>query len=296
MLPIKIGFLVSYDYRLLKYSLPPVYDEADKIVLAIDKKRLTWAGNKFSIEPSFFEWVKSIDTKKKIEIYEDVFYRKGLSAIECETQERNMLAQYMGEGGWHLQIDSDEYFVSFSDFVHFLRKIEKGNRPIDVQVQWVVIFKKTSSGYLIVKNGGGYISLATTSPEYIIARRVQKMKQYFYHQRILHDSCARDEHEMITKLKNWGHNSDFDTDGYFHYWKNINEKNYMFARNIHPINPEYWQGLNHIEGTNIEDLLEHAKKYSALLMSSKPLRKIDKYVTLFTPPIVTRLLLKLRNN
>jgi hypothetical protein len=33
--------------------------------------------------------------------------------MECDTRERNMLAKYMGEGGWHVQIDADEYFADF---------------------------------------------------------------------------------------------------------------------------------------------------------------------------------------
>jgi hypothetical protein len=34
---IKVGMLVSYDYESIKNSLPPVYDYADRIVLAVDK-------------------------------------------------------------------------------------------------------------------------------------------------------------------------------------------------------------------------------------------------------------------
>ena len=35
----QVGFLVSYDYELLKNSLPRVYEESDTIILAIDKER-----------------------------------------------------------------------------------------------------------------------------------------------------------------------------------------------------------------------------------------------------------------
>lgn len=34
--PVKVGFPVSYDYELIKNSLPPVYEYAYRIVLAVD--------------------------------------------------------------------------------------------------------------------------------------------------------------------------------------------------------------------------------------------------------------------
>jgi hypothetical protein len=36
--------------------------------------------------------------------------------MENETRERMMIAQRMGEGGWHVQVDSDEYFLDFGTF------------------------------------------------------------------------------------------------------------------------------------------------------------------------------------
>jgi len=45
---IKVGMLVSYDYESIKNSLPPVYDYADRIVLAVDKDGKTCKRNKYS--------------------------------------------------------------------------------------------------------------------------------------------------------------------------------------------------------------------------------------------------------
>ena len=71
---IQVGFLISYDYILLKNALPQVYDYSDSIFLAIDKNRKTWNGANFTIDNSFFDWIKEIDVANKIEIYEDQFY------------------------------------------------------------------------------------------------------------------------------------------------------------------------------------------------------------------------------
>lgn len=114
---IKIGFLISYDYQMLKTSLPLVYASADEIFLAIDYKRRTWSGNSFEISDDFFSWIEIFDKDKKIHIYEDDFYDPSLSVKDNDTRERNMLGIRMGSGGWHLQVDSDEYFVDFSMFV-----------------------------------------------------------------------------------------------------------------------------------------------------------------------------------
>ena len=59
---IKIGFCVAYDWHLLRYSLPLIYDHADYICLSIDKDRISWAGEKFSFdENSFKSFVQAID-------------------------------------------------------------------------------------------------------------------------------------------------------------------------------------------------------------------------------------------
>ena len=62
---IKVGFLVSYDFKYLYRSIPLVYNDADLIVLAVDKERLTWSGNPLVIDPDFFEWVQKFDVLKK---------------------------------------------------------------------------------------------------------------------------------------------------------------------------------------------------------------------------------------
>jgi hypothetical protein len=125
MLDFKIGVLVTYDFELLKNSLPYYYEYADTISLAIDSERKTWSGGKFDIPASFFLCIKEFDTKNKISIYEDVFFIPGLSTIACDSRERTLLGKFMGNGGWHIQIDSDEYFLDFPKFLAQLRKIEK---------------------------------------------------------------------------------------------------------------------------------------------------------------------------
>ena len=51
MKKIQVGFLMSYDYELLKKSIHPVYGEADSIFIALDKDQKTWTETRFEIEP-----------------------------------------------------------------------------------------------------------------------------------------------------------------------------------------------------------------------------------------------------
>lgn len=44
---VKIGFLISYDYKYIYDALKIIYDYADEIILAVDKSRLTWAGKPY---------------------------------------------------------------------------------------------------------------------------------------------------------------------------------------------------------------------------------------------------------
>ncbi|MDR1847335.1 MAG: hypothetical protein LBR17_04375, partial [Bacteroidales bacterium] len=232
---IKVGMLVSYDYENIKNSLPPVYDYADRIVLAVDKDGKTWSGNDITIDASFWQWIKEFDTQHKIEIYRDTFYVEGLSSVQNDTRERNMLGKYMGEGGWHVQIDADEYFVDFKDFVDFLHYLDVHKKHINcVYQEWLLLYKRLSNGYLFVKGGGGSTAIATKTPNYVCCRIVENEKKIVYPQRVIHESFARTEEALYTKLKNWSHNTDFDTEGYFHYWKMIDERNYMFISNLHP--------------------------------------------------------------
>ena len=47
---IKTGFCVSYDWELLKTSLPRVYEASDIICLAVDKNRMTWGMKPFDFD------------------------------------------------------------------------------------------------------------------------------------------------------------------------------------------------------------------------------------------------------
>ena len=256
---IKVGFLVSYDWHLLKYAIPRIYKNADIIHLALDKKRLTWAGNTFDFDlEAFQKMISEIDIDHKIKLYEDDFYVSMLTPMQCEVRERNMLATQMGAGGWHIQLDADEFFLDFEKFIMCLNKFNNNSKPINICIGLLNLYKKTEKGYFYIENNETKletVQVATNVPVYEHGRK----NGHFNHQSpffIIHDTWARSEEEILQKIENWGHKTDFDVMKYFEFWKSINENNFQTIQDFHPIAPKTWQKLAFRKAENLKQLLD----------------------------------------
>jgi hypothetical protein len=273
---IKVGFCVAYDWEYLRISLPIVYPYADAICLAVDKDRISWAGQKFSFNSdAFYTYVKSIDTEKKIDIYEDDFHFAGLQPMQNEVRQRNKMAERMGAGGWHIQLDTDEYFVDFSGFVAYLRHL-RISRPVNITCPWYTMYKQAKDGYLFIKETSQenieYIPVATRHPHYEYGRR----NSYFNIKTnyiILHQSWARSENEILEKISNWGHKEDFDVMSYYKRWQTLNNNNYSTFNDFHPIIKGKWNELEYIPGRNIPELLTTLKTKPPFHVDKRILRK-----------------------
>lgn len=264
---IQTGYLVSYDYELLKTSLPTVYSDSDEIFVAIDKNRNTWNGGSFSIDDSFFEWIKAYDVDKKIVIYEDDFYVPELTTMECEIRERKMLAEKMGIGNWIVQVDCDEYFVDFKKFVSDLRRydsylIHPEKNPIQICAYWVMLYKYTANGILYVDKPLKAI-FATNYPNYKSGRRI-KERQIYTDNIVLHESLSRTEEDLRFKLENWGHNIDLD-EGFLDKWLAVDENNYNEYKDFYYLQPEKWKRLGFFPNksiSHIKEIIENEKRLS----------------------------------
>ncbi|GAA3770190.1 hypothetical protein [Flavobacterium ginsengiterrae] len=266
---IQVGYLVSYDYELLKNSLPTVYAEADTVFLAIDKNRRTWNGEYFNIDNSFFEWLRVFDVDKKIVIYEDDFYVPEFTTMQCEIRERKLLSQKMGLGNWLIQIDCDEYFVDFKRFVADLRKYDSYikqplKKTIQVAAFWVILYKYTSSGILYVDKPTKAI-FATNNPEYVNGRRV-KAQVIYTDNLVLHESLSRTEEELRFKFENWGHNKETNKD-FLNKWVKVNETNFKEFRNFYYIEPERWKKLDFFPTKDIIEIKNFIQKEKRLTLS-----------------------------
>ncbi len=255
---IKVGYLVSYDYNMLITSIKQLYNYVDVIFIAIDSDRKTWSGNKFELPKSFFDEIKSFDSKNKIEIYLESFYVPELSPIECETRERNMLLKKMGKG-WLIQLDVDEYIYDFEKVAKYLNKywyltLFPKFTPIVFRGKLVTLYRQLSDGYLYIENNE-HFSFITNQSSFIYTRNNNNVRNHYSNINVIHQSWARNEDEIQMKIKNWGHRDDFDTQQYFEFWRNLSSSNYMNYNNIHPISPKIWDKLNFLPSNSIDEFI-----------------------------------------
>jgi hypothetical protein len=269
---IKVGYLISYDYEFVKTSLPRVYDSVAEIYFAVDKDRKTWSGQDFEIKEPFWDWVREFDTLNKITIYEDSFYVPGLSPMECDTRERNLLSKRMGEADWYVQIDSDEYFLDFKAFAERLLNFNPAD-PTSVYCHVATLFKKVESGYFLIRDSIETLSFATNNPVYDLARNNESgNKHVVWDDLVLHQSWAREPEEIRLKLSNWSHKNDFNTKSFYKLWDAIDEHNYYGVSNFHPLYPPTWPGLIFFSGS-IQKILESASAAELRGGGHKPVKK-----------------------
>lgn len=257
---IKVGFCVAYDWDLLRYSLPLVYNESDKICLALDKDRISWSGNPFHFEEDkFYSFLKNIDPHNKIILIEEDFHISSLSPMENEVRQRNRIAEILEIGGWHVQLDADEYFIDFKKFTDWLQQLNI-KRPTTIMCPAINLWKQVHGGYLYVEDQdilkADLFSLASNNPKYVYGRR-EEWFSIVFPSYFIHQSWARTEKEIISKIKNWGHSNDFDTQKYVQKWLKADQANYQTYKNIHPIIPNSWKSLNFLKGNSIDELIQN---------------------------------------
>lgn len=267
---IHVGFLMSYDYEKLKYSIPPVYKEADAIYIALDKDQRTWKGNSFEVDSSFFSWLEEFDSENKITIYKDDFFVPEMDAIQNDTRERTMLSEQMGIGNWLVQVDADEIFLDFKNFVKTLRGYDRyldypEKHPIQIAGFLVNIYKYLDNGILYV-NEPTKVMLATNFPNYKRARNT-KQRIIYADNILLHECLSRTEEELKFKLENWGHSHQLN-DEFFPKWKKANETNYKELKDLFYMDPKIWKGLGYLPSRNLDVMKDMVKTQSDLKVTS----------------------------
>ncbi len=264
---IKVGFCVAYDWELLKISLPLVYDHSDVICLSLDEGRKSWGGRPYEFDnASFFEFVRETDRENKILVIEGNYSSTKLNSRQNCNLQRTDMADAMKPGGWHIQIDADEYMIDFEGFRKYLLQLNPyptgEEKPYNVLVSFIPIFKNIGGKYYLVDFGKEIPEsspFATTKPLYERAKR----NGYFNHLSpffALHETWARGEKELRFKLANWGHASEeLDTEEkrarYLDMWKELNDSNYSSIKNFHPVHPPNWPKLKAVEAASIRDLI-----------------------------------------
>ncbi|SHG87339.1 hypothetical protein SAMN04488109_2255 [Chryseolinea serpens] len=259
---IKVGFCVAYDWYLLEYALPLIYADATVIGLSIDQDRISWSGNSYPFDEAGFKaLITKLDPEKKIRVFEENYHLPDLTPMQNEVRQRNLMAKHLGEGGWFVQLDCDEYFLNFSGFVRYLRSLPfQLTRRANICCPWIILYKQTDEGFLYVDPLEAarteFMQIATREPGYEYGRRNGNFNLYVNFS-ILHQSWARSRAEIQEKINNWGHSDHFDKEKYFSFWDKLNASNFNEARDIHPIKPREWPRLKYVKGRSIPELLKN---------------------------------------
>jgi len=257
---IKVGFCVAYDWYLLEHALPLVYAGADQICLSIDMDRISWSGTHYAFnETAFRELLKRIDVDGKIKVLEENYHQPDLAPMANEVRQRNRIAEFQGRGGWHIQLDCDEYFYDFEGFSEYLRALPETGYTFNVCCPWVTLYKQVEGGYLYVdpfhKEKIEYMQIATRYPVYEYGRRNGFFNKYTNFP-IIHQSWARNREEICEKMNNWGHAKDFDRDRYFLFWDSLTHDNYKAAVNFHFLEPAVWPRLSFVAAKTVDEFVE----------------------------------------
>lgn len=79
-----------------------------------------------------------------------------------------------------------------------------------------------------------------------------------------------DPAEIKLKLMNWSHKHDFNTDSFFNLWNAVDEFNYSYLCNFHPLEPATWPKLTMVDGS-LSELLNSG--YMAQLSGEMKVKK-----------------------
>ena len=95
-------------------------------------------------------------------------------------------------------------------------------------------------------------------PYYTNARR----NGYFNHYTsffVVHNTWSRSEETLRQKLGSWGHVTDFNQESYLKIWRALDDNNYNYLSNLHPIGGSAWPELSYIEADGVMELVERFK-------------------------------------
>ena len=235
--------LISYDAnRFLPNSIKRYYNYVDEIVLGIDKDRMTWSGNSFSInEEALWAELSQIDGDGKISIIEEDFHQSEI-AIENDNFERNFLKAQCSND-WIFSFDADEMLVNAKSFFYdFCPIVEPYFDKVDICMTWATPYKVVTDGEdksntLVIANrdetpffGENQGFVTSKNSTFTYARWTDKSAAG--NNRImsplvaLHWSLCRPEKELHEKIHNIGHSDLVEKDPFYQIWSQVTWDNY----------------------------------------------------------------------
>jgi len=241
--------LISYDAnRFLSNSIKRYYNYVDEIVLGIDKDRITWSGNPFSIdEDSLWNELSVIDGEGKISIIEEDFHQSKV-AIENDNYERNFLKEQCSHD-WIFSFDADEMLINAKDFfLNFCPLVERYYNKMDLCMTWATPYKVVTdedgnSQTLVIANlddspffGENQGVVTSKDSTFTYARWTDKSgaggNRLMSPLVALHWSLCRPDKELHEKINNIGHSDLVEKDPFYQIWSQVTWDNYHELENF----------------------------------------------------------------
>jgi hypothetical protein len=267
--------LISYDAnRFLSKSIERYYNYVDEIVLGIDKDRMTWSGNSFSIdEEALWKELSQIDGDGKISIIEEDFHQSQV-AIENDNYERNFLkAQCTND--WIFSFDADEMLVNVKAFFYdFCPIVEPYFDKVDICMTWATPYKVVSdeegkSQTLVIANpddtpffGENQGVVTSKDSTFTYARWTDKSgagaNRVMSPLVALHWSLCRPDKELHEKIHNIGHSDLVEKDPFYQIWSQVTWDNYHELENFKTsgLGQAQWPKLFAVPSEHVEDYIK----------------------------------------
>mgnify|MGYP000047105221 FL=1 len=266
--------LISYDAnRFLAKSIERYYNYVDEIVLGIDKDRITWSGNEFSIdEDALWSELSQIDGDSKITIIEEDFHQSEV-AIENDNYERNFLKGECAHD-WIFSFDADEMLVNAKEFFYnFCPIVENYRHQKDICMTWATPYKVVTDGEesvtLVIANedgspffGENQGVVTSKDSTFTYARWTDKSgagdNRIMSPLIALHWSLCRPSNELHEKIHNIGHSDIVEEDPFYKIWSQVDMTNYDQLRNFKTsgLGGAQWPKLEPIPSNNVEDYIK----------------------------------------
>lgn len=267
--------LISYDAnRFLANSIKRYYNYVDEIVLGIDKDRITWSGNPFSInEDALWSELSLIDGDGKISIIEEDFHQSKV-AIENDNYERNFLKEQCSND-WIFSFDADEMLVNAKDFFYnFCPLAERYMYKMDLCMTWTTPYKvvtddEGNSQTLIIANpddtpffGENQGVVTSKNSTFTYARWTDKSgagaNRMMTPLVALHWSLCRPEKELHEKIHNIGHSDLVEKDPFYQIWSKVTWENYHELENFKTsgLGGAQWPKLVAIPSEHVEEYIK----------------------------------------
>ncbi|MCW3094443.1 MAG: hypothetical protein JWL77_61 [Chthonomonadaceae bacterium] len=255
--------VVQNDAETVERSLASFYDKVEVLVVSTDPKR-GWSGVPITPDDTL-DRIRAFDKDKKIEIIEGDFFHYP-QPMRNDTYQRQVTVDHLMERrpdlDWVVQVDADEVFLDYDDFIACVAA-----QPATVRgIVWrlIIVFNYAEDGRnLVIVGQDGEPLLEPFSiahrPQYRLHTcRLAEMPeingkpdpaaQYVlpanvpYGRALLHYSYAKSEERIWEKLQTWSHSDEVDAEAYFALWKRT-RKEWATIRDFHPTFPTAWHAL-----------------------------------------------------